>query len=171
MEIWLNKNLRQLLVGYLQQNFYGRGYCIFLFEKAYRGLIFRSSPYFITPRERYLNQWILGVPSIVIVWVKLPYLPLHYWTDEYLLAIEKSLGHYINKSVPKTMMFVCDCTCIEVHLEKGFPKEVKFKMGGSTHFHKLDYKYIHFKCKGLHEYGHFSRNCPNPIPPYKSIMK
>ena len=46
-----------------------------------------------------------GIPSDVIVWVNLPHLPLHYWSDEVLTSIGNSLGHYIDKYEPKSPMF------------------------------------------------------------------
>ena len=33
-------------------------------------------------------------------------------------------------------------------------------MGSWSHFQKLDYEQLPFKCRGCHEYGHFIRNCP-----------
>ena len=110
-------------------------------------------------------------PLFVIVWVKLPYLPLHYSSYEDLVAIGNSLGNYINKSKLKSLMFVSACSCTEVDLEKGLLEVVKLTMDGCTHLYKLDYEQIDFKYKGFHEYGHFYRNYPSPVPPYQAIKK
>ena len=72
-------------------------------------------------------------PLFVIVWVKLSYLPLHYSSDEDLVAIRNSIGNCIIKSKPKAPMFVCSCSCIEVDLEKALLKEVKLTMDGWNH--------------------------------------
>ena len=69
-------------------------------------------------------------PLFFIVLVKLAYLPLHYSSDETLVAIENSLGHYIIKSNTKAPMFVCACSCIKVDLEKGLLEAVKLTMDG-----------------------------------------
>ena len=79
-------------------------------------------------------------PLFVIVWVKLPYLPLHYSNYEDLVAIGNSLGHCIIKSKPKAPMFVCSCSCIEVDLEKGLLEAIKLAVDGWNHLQKLDYE-------------------------------
>ena len=86
----------------------------------------RSGPYFTGPRGVYLNGWSLvfyqekDVPSVFLVWVKLPYLPLHCWSDEELVFIGNSLACYIDNSKPKPLMFGCARNGIEVELEKEF---------------------------------------------------
>ena len=72
--------------------------------------------------------------------MKLSYIPLHYSSNEALVAIENLLGNYINKSKLKSLMFVCACSCIEVDLEKGLLEAVKLTMDGWTHLQKLDYE-------------------------------
>jgi hypothetical protein len=69
--------------------FCGKGFFAFLFEKKEdRDLIFHSGPYFMGTRGMYLNKWTPDfspendIPSAVPVWVRLPFLPLHYWNDE-----------------------------------------------------------------------------------------
>ena len=59
------------------------------------------------PRGMYLNKWDLSfdpekdIPKAMSVWVKLPHLPLHCWSDEDFRAIGNTLGKYIDKSDPK----------------------------------------------------------------------
>jgi hypothetical protein len=64
--------------------FCGKGFFVFLFEKKVdRDLIFINGPYFMGSRGMYLNKWTLDfilendIPSVVSVWVHLPFLPLH----------------------------------------------------------------------------------------------
>ena len=53
--------------------------------------------------------------------------------------------------------------CVEVDLEAGLPEAIKLTVGSWSHFQKLDYEQLPFKCRGCHEYGHFICNCPkNP---------
>ena len=104
-------------------------------NKEDKDLIFRSDPYFMVPRGLYLNQRSLSfdperdVPSIVPLWVRLPYLPLHCWNDETLQAIGKSLRKYIDKAEPKGPLFSCARICVEVDLENGLPEIVGLWMG------------------------------------------
>jgi len=45
-------------------------------------------------------------------------------------------------------------------LEAGLPEAVKLTVGSWTHFQKLDYEHLPFKCRNCQEHGHFQRNCP-----------
>lgn len=72
IEMWLNKNWQPLIQGEVQQNFGGRGFFVFLFEKKEdRDLIFENVPYFMGPICMYLNKWDLSfdpkkdIPSLV----------------------------------------------------------------------------------------------------------
>lgn len=49
----------------VMQNFCGRGYFVFLFEKKEdRDLIFRSRPYFMGSRGMYLNRWSMAFDPV-----------------------------------------------------------------------------------------------------------
>ena len=147
----------------MQQIFCGQGFFVFIFEKKEdRDLIFRNGPYFMGSRGMYLNKWDLffdpekDIASSVPVWVKLPHLPLHCWSDEDLKAIGNTLGKHIDKSEPKHPMFSCARICIEVDLEKGFLEAINMSMDSWNHLQTIDYEQIPFKCKTYHEYGHFT---------------
>ena len=83
----------------------------------------------------YLNRWTPklnpknDIPSSVLVWVKLPHLPLHCWNDEYLKAIGNSLGKYIDKSEKIPPKFSYERICVEVDLEKGLSENNKYFYG------------------------------------------
>jgi hypothetical protein len=103
----VGKNWKPLIKGLLNQFFCGRGFFTFLFEiKEDKDLIFRSGPYFLGARDMYLNKWTPdfslenGVPTVVLVWVELPHIPLHCWSDDALRSIGNSIGRYIDKVEP-----------------------------------------------------------------------
>jgi hypothetical protein len=144
----------------------GRGFYIFKFiSKDDRDLIFRNGPYFMGMQGLYLNRWTpdfdpaVEVPKEVLVWVRLPNLPIHCWNPISLQTIGNGLGQYIDRADSKDQ-YSCACICVEVDLEVGLPEAVKLKVGDWQHFQKLDYEQLPFKCRGCHEYGHFQRNCP-----------
>ena len=56
--------------------------------------------------------------------------------------------------------YACARICVEVDLEAGLLEAIKLMVGNWSHFQKLDYEQLPFKCKGCQEYGHFIRNCP-----------
>ena len=45
-------------------------------------------------------------------------------------------------------------------LEAGLPEAVKLAVGSWTHYQKLDYEHLPFKCRNCQEHGHFQRHCP-----------
>jgi hypothetical protein len=112
----------------------------------------------------YLNKWTPNfspendIPFVVLVWVRLPRLPLHRWSDDALRCIRKSIGQYIDRAEPKENFFSCARICIEFDLEKGILEEVIISLDNWQHVQQLDYEQLPFKSKFCHEYGHFSRN-------------
>ena len=45
-------------------------------------------------------------------------------------------------------------------LEASLPEAVKLSVGSWTHYQKLDYEHLQFKCRNCQEHGHFQRHCP-----------
>jgi hypothetical protein len=89
MALWINRNGKPLIKGHLSHTFCGKGFFAFLFEmKEDMDLVFKSGPYFMGSRGLYLNRWTSefylenGIPTVMLVWVRLPFLSLHFWNDE-----------------------------------------------------------------------------------------
>lgn len=126
--------------------------------------IFWNGPYFMGPQGLYLNKWtpkfnlIVDVPTAVLVWVRLPNLPVHYWNWDSLKHIDNTLGKFIDKANSKDQ-YDCARICMEVYLDIGLPKAIKIIVGPLTHVQKLDYEQLPFKCRKCHVYGHFARDC------------
>ena len=95
---------------------------------------------------------------------------MHFWNPKYLHAIGNTLGKYIDMASPKDQ-YACARICVEVDLEAGLPKAINLTVGNWSHFQKLDYEQIPFKCRGCHEYGHFIRNCPKKLRANKTRWK
>ena len=97
------------------------------------------------PQGLYMNRWTpdfdpaLDVPKAVPVWVRLPNLPMHCWSEESLRSIGNGLGKYIDKSEPKGVYSFARI-CVEVDLEAGLPEAVKLSVNGWEHFQQLDYE-------------------------------
>jgi len=81
-------------------------------------------------RGMYLNSWTLDfipendIPNAVLVWVCLPFLPLHCWNNETIRSIGNTLGKYIDRAEPKDGLQACAWIYVEVDLEKGLPKAI-----------------------------------------------
>ena len=113
----------------------------------------------------YLNKWTpdfdptIDLPKEVPVWVRLPNLPVHCWDFDSLKRIGNEIGHFIDKA-DKKGQYSCARICVEVDLEAGLPEAVKLTVGSWTHYQKLDYEHLPFKCRNCQEHGHFQRYCP-----------
>jgi hypothetical protein len=105
MVISIDRNRKSHLKGNLSHFLSRRGFFVFLFEnKVDRDLIFRSGPYFMGSRGMYLNSSTPDfnpendIPNVVHVWVRLPFLPLHYWNNETIRSIGNTLGKFIDRA-------------------------------------------------------------------------
>jgi len=95
---------------------------------------------------------------VVPVWVRLPHLPLHCWSQKSLQIIDNSLGKYIDQAARKDQ-YSCARICVEVDMEEGLPEAIKLTVAGWSHIQELDYEQIPFKCRHCHGYGHFAKYC------------
>ena len=116
----------------------------------------------------YLNKWTpyfdpsIDIPREVSVWVRLPNLLVHCWDFESLQRIGNKIRRFIDKADNKGQ-YTCARICVEVDLEAGLPEAIKLKVGSWTHYQKLDYKHLPFKCRNYQEHGHFQRYCPKLV--------
>ena len=127
IEIWVSKNWAPLIKNSVTSYFLGRGYFLFEFTaKEDKNLIFQNGPYFMGPQALYLNKWTpyfdpaMDVPSAVLVWVRLPNLPVHCWNWDSLKHIGNTLGKFIDQANNKDQ-YDCARICVEVDLEVGLP--------------------------------------------------
>jgi hypothetical protein len=73
-------------------------------------------------RGMYLNKWTPefspenGIPSAVPIWVRLPFLPLHYWNNETIRNIGNTLGKYIDRVEPREGLQAFTRLCVEVDI-------------------------------------------------------
>jgi len=82
--------------------------------------------------ELYLNRWSLefdleeDILSSILVWMRLPHLSLNLRdASKCLKVIGNKLRRYEGKSKPKAGLYLCDCICIEVNIEKGLPNFIE----------------------------------------------
>jgi hypothetical protein len=84
---------------------------------------------------------------------------MHCWDFESLQRIGNGVGRFIDRADNKGQ-YTCARICVEVDLEAGLPEAVKLTVGTWTHYQKLDYEHLPFKCRNCQEHGHFQRHCP-----------
>ena len=96
------------------------------------------------PQGLYLNKWMPDfyptqhVPSVILVWVRLPHLPLHCWSPKSLESIQNTLGKYIDRADRKDQ-FSCARICMEVDLEIGLLEAINLTISNWSHVQELDY--------------------------------
>ena len=163
---WIQRNWKANLKQGVTCYPVGRGFFVFEFiSEEDRDLIFRNGPYFMGTHGLYLNKWTpdfdpsVDLPKEVSVWVRLPNLPVYCWDIESLQRIGNGIGHFIDKADNKGQ-YTCARICVEVDLEADLPEAVKLTVGSWTHYQKLDYEHLPFKCRNCQEHGHFQRHCP-----------
>lgn len=106
----------------------------------------------------YLNKWTPDfsfendIPSVVLVWICLPHLPLHCWSDDAVCCIG-------NRVEPKENIFSCARICVEVDVEKGILKAVLISLDNWQHVQELNHEQLPFKCKICHKFEHLAKNC------------
>jgi hypothetical protein len=166
VESWVLEHWCPKVKGTIRYFVVGRGYFIFtFFSKSERDIIFRSGPYFMGSRGMFLSPWSLDFNpedeiSTTPVWVRLPFLPLIFWEENYFRAIGNKLGRYIDWAEPKGNQYSYAIICVEVDLEKGLPEAVQIKIDDWSFQQPLDYEHIPFKCHICHDHGHFAKNFP-----------
>ena len=163
---WIQRNWKPNLKYGVTCYPVGRGFFVFEFiSEEDRDLVFRNGPYFMGTQGLYLNKWTpdfdptVDLPKEVPVWVRLPNLPLHCWDFESLQRIGNGISRFIDKADNKGQ-YTCARICVEVDLEAGLPEAVKLSVGSWTHYQKLDYEHLPFKCRNCQEHSHFQRHCP-----------
>ena len=143
---WVNRNWAPLIKQSVKSYFLGRGFFLFEFSsKEDKDLIFQNGPYFMGPQGLYLNKWTpdfdpaVDVPTAVLVWVRLPNLPVHCWNWDSLKRIGNALGKFIDRENNKDQYDYARI-CVEVDLEVGILEAIKTNVGSCSHVQILDYE-------------------------------
>ena len=93
------------------------------------------------------------------VWVRLPYLPLHFWGDETLHSIGNGLSKFLCRSPDsKPARSTFARICVEMDFSKGFPAEIILQGKDYSRTQILDYENLSFKCRNCFEMGHLAHS-------------
>ena len=96
------------------------------------------------------------------MWVRLPRLPLEFWSEDILHSISLFLGKSVVSATQTQDRKVISYAqiCVEVDLNNPLPDSMEIFLGPSSWIQQLDYETLPFRCRICHEYGHLLRKCP-----------
>ena len=115
-----------------------------------------------------LIPWYLGfnpvleAPRSKIIWMKLPGLPLEYWTVKALRAIGNSIGttKYIDPAIIGSSDKKIAWILVEMDFSGGLPGDIDLIRGNRKHRQRIDYWGIPFRCLMCHRTRHLWEHCP-----------
>jgi hypothetical protein len=99
------------------------------------------------------------------VWVRLPSLPLQFWSLDYFKAIRNFLGDFLEAdlSFEETKQRKIARILVNLNVREGLGEEIDLSWGSFTHTQLLDYENVPFRCRRCHQYGHLVANCHLPL--------
>eukprot|EP01018_Ginkgo_biloba_P032904 Gb_28853 [translate_table: standard] len=114
------------------------------------------SPFFDARKERM---------DLVLVWVKLPSLPLEFWSLEVFKAIGNVLGHFVEVDMffITSGLVVITRILVRMDLREGLAESLELKKGLHSLTQPLDYSGVPFRCNRCQKYGHLVVECPLPF--------
>ncbi len=129
--------------------------------------IFEGGPYFYATAGLYMRPWIMNFVlekdtfTSIPVWVRLYFLPLHYWKNESLAAIGNKLGHYVKafEATRRGKYTSFARICVEMDLSGALPEDITLEVFDEEWVQTVDYEHIPFRCHKFHEHGHLFRDC------------
>lgn len=124
-------------------------------------LLMQWSPLFDPKREQ------IGAGPI---WVRLPRVPLQYWSGDVFVSIGNTLGTYLDfdKSYVQTKNQTLPCILVHLDTREGLEEKITLQWRHFNRVQILDYKGIPFRCRRCHKVGHIFKVCPLIKKPYDS---
>lgn len=97
----------------------------------------------------------------ILIWVRLPYLPLHLWADSLFEEIGDAIGSFIMVDNDfyghyHTMFYHI---LVELDVSKGLPVEIVINSSSRSWVQTLDYDGISFRCRRCFKTVHAVGNC------------
>lgn len=116
-------------------------------------LLKRWSPLFDPEREQ------IGAGPL---WVRLPGLPLQYWSEEVLTRIGNALGTSLDhdRSYVETKKRTLARVLVHLDTRDGLEEKITLQWGKYYRSQILDYEGVPFRCNRCHQVGHLFKDCP-----------
>lgn len=96
------------------------------------------------------------------IWVRLPRLPLQFWSEEVFVKIGNTLGTFLDfdKSYVQTKNRTLAHILVHLDTREGLKEKITLKWRHYTWVQILDYEGIPFCCRRCHKVGHIFKECP-----------
>jgi len=116
-------------------------------------LLKRWSPLFDPEREQ------IGAGPI---WVRLPGLPIQYWSEEAFIKIGNALGTYLDydRSYKDTNKKIMARILVDLDTREGLEGKMTLRWGSYRNVQPLDYEGVPFRCNKCRQIGHVYKDCP-----------
>jgi hypothetical protein len=158
---WISSEWYPLLEGEVITCPCAKGFFVVVFESTSdRDKVFNSGPWFWGRAGLSMQLWTpafdpsMDCISSAPVWVRLPYLPLHFWGDESLKSIGNGLDKFLCRSLDsKPARSTFARICVEMDFSKGFPAEIILQGKDYSRTQILDYENLSFRCRNCFETG------------------
>ncbi|GLJ50401.1 hypothetical protein SUGI_1074260 [Cryptomeria japonica] len=97
----------------------------------------------------------------ILVWVRLPYLPLHLWHDYRFEEISDAIGSFIMVDNESFELYLTTFAHIlgKLDVSKELLAEIVINSSFGSWVQTLDYKGIPFMCRKCFKTGHAAGNC------------
>jgi hypothetical protein len=105
------------------------------------------------------------------VWVRLPNLPLHFYTPYFLPTLGNALGRFIKLDTDQISkgFITFACICVEIDLSQGLPDRILIDWTEDEPYTQLvDYENTAFRCRSCQQTGHLQATCPLSSAPFSS---
>lgn len=91
-------------------------------------------------------------------WVKLPGLPMQFWTDSAFTSIGNTLGKFldIDRSYLRTHDWSVAYILVSLNPREGLADAMNLKYRGLGFIQILDYENLPFRCHRCYKYGHLA---------------
>lgn len=151
---WLNgpRNVGRQSWGWFAFNFQSEEHLLWVLNQNWSFdqsslLLKRWHPLFDASRERV---------DLVLIWDRLPGLPLPFWFEEHFSHIGNLLGTYLetDASYKVTKLKTVAKILVKINIRNGIPSAVKMDWGPYSYHQVLDYENVPFRCRRCNAYGH-----------------
>jgi hypothetical protein len=114
------------------------------------------TPLFDARRERF---------DIALLWVRLPGLPMDFWSPSIFKNIGYALGVFLeaDASYENSRDMTMARILVSLDVREGLAEEMEISHGGRSHIQSLDYDGVSFRCRRCHAYGHLIDQCHFPF--------